>query len=387
MDTHSKGSPAWLWPPSNQPYGISKLHTMRYLLRLLLVLALLPAAYPLHAQPLAEVERRLQTLADDILNHDSLSVKISQNREFARLLVETLQRPESYDYPFDSLKTVSVLRAEDGAFRVFTWQIMDRADANTYYGEQQHYYFGLVQRRYETAGGRVVYVVIPLVEMPQIPAGVENMVLDNNTWLGGLYYPARHHAGIPGGTFKYYDPRQVDARGRVKKDKRRFYVLLGWNGMDNTSNLKFVDVMTFDPADSARVIFGANVFYFDIVPKYRALFRYSEYAPFTLNYSYVKKGLRGRKQMIVYDHLASPRPGDQKLQTVWELGPDGSYDALYYYRSLGAFDWLKNVTVAEEYNRKITRREQEAVRKAEQERLRAAGIDWKTPAPTGGQRP
>jgi len=329
------------------------------------------------AQPsLPEVEAELAGLAYDLLNHDSLEHKIAQNRRFARLLFQTLKRPESYSYPFDSLKTISILRAEDNSFRLFTWQIENRSQPGQYYGSTQHYYFGVVQRRYEDPETQAVeYLAIPLVEMPEIPPGVENMILDNNSWLGGLYYPAKYHEGIPMGKFKYYEAVPGEEDKSVKR-KQPYYILMGWNGLDNRSNLKFVDVMTFDPEDKNRVIFGANVFYFDpLVPKFRALFRYSEYAPFSLNYSHVKKGLLGRKKMIVYDHLASPRPGDRKLTEIWDMGPDGSYDALYYRPWGGHFEWMKNVIIAEDYNSRITRKEMEAIRERERARLKEAGIE------------
>ena len=345
-----------------------------------LALLLLLSAYLLPSvqaqQPLPEVEAELRRLAYDVLNHDSLNHKIAQNRAFASLLFRTLERPESYDYPFDSLQTVSILRAEDNTFRMFTWQIENRSQPGQYYGPTQHYYFGLVQRRYENPETKAIeYIVIPLVEMNEIPAGVENMVLDNDSWLGGLYYPPRYHEGIPRGRFKYYEAVPGERDKSIKR-KQDYYILLGWNGLDQRSNLKFVDVMTFDPADKTRIIFGANVFYFDpVVPKFRALFQYSEYAPFSLNFSHVKAGLWGKKRMIVYDHLASPKAGERKLTEIWDMGPDGSYDALVYRNWGGHFEWLKNVVVAEEYNSRVTRKEQEAIRKREQARLEAAGIE------------
>ncbi|TAE59424.1 MAG: hypothetical protein EAZ89_02520, partial [Bacteroidetes bacterium] len=297
---------------------------MQKRLFLLLILAgftFLPAVSQNPGIP--ETELRLQALASEILNHPSLEHKKARNREFAELLIQTLSRPESYSYPFDSLKTLSILKADDGSFRLFTWHIADKKDPDANYGDEVFYYFGLVQRKYEVPGQETEYIVIPLLNMGEIPTGIENMLLDNTNWLGGQYYPARYHENIPSASYKYYDPKQRTTSGKIKKEKIKYYILFGWNGMDNRSNLKFVDVMSFDPKQKDRVIFGANVFYFDRnIPKYRALFKYSEYAPFSLNYSYVKEGI-SKKKMIVYDHLASPKPGDRKLTEIWEMGPDG----------------------------------------------------------------
>lgn len=378
---------------------------------------------PVLAQrPLPAIEQELDSLAQGILYGDSLPLKLAQNKRFAAILFKTLQRPDSYRYPFDSLKTISILRAEDNAFRIFTWQIVDVKNPGTRYGEQVHYYFGFIQRRYETKRGAIEYVVIPLIEMQEIPQGVENMVLDNTQWLGGLYYPPKYNnEELAQHTFKYYAPkgegpqsyqsafqsirdnyeqlsdrdqrrlehmgrkqRNVQAqreanerneRRKLKKVKRDMYVLLGWNGLDHRSNLKFVDVLSFDPRDSSRAIFGANIFYFDpLVAKHRAIFRYSEYSPFSLNYAYVKHGLFpwSKKRMIVYDHLAMPGTSDRKLKEIWEMGPDGSYDALYFRK--GRFDWETNIDLAEDYNSKITRKMLEEQQSRERERLKEAGI-------------
>lgn len=324
-------------------------------------------------RPLPEIEAELAGYAKTMFEGVVFDEQLAANRRFAALLIETLARPESYAYPFDSLKTVSLLRAEDNSFRIFTWQVTEKLEPESQYGEVRHNYFGLVQRKYQDPQSRAVeYIVIPLVELPRIPAGVENMLLDDQHWLGGLYYPARYHSGIPAYTLRYYDPRDRDAGGKVKRKKQTFYLLMGWNGVDNRSNFKFVDVMTFDPKDKRRVVFGADVFYFDPIPKYRAIFKYSEYAPFTLNFSYAKKGL-GKRRMIVYDHLAAPR-GGAGLEQVWDLGPDGSYDALFYDRGSSSFAWGRNVRIAERFNERYNRKVAGQQQRDERERLRQAGI-------------
>ena len=322
------------------------------------------------AQLLSEIESELKVMAQDILLHDSLNYKIEQNKKFTRLLIRTLKRKESFNYNFDSLKTISILKPADNSFRIFTWFIVDK-NYKEYYGEQYHYYFGLVQRKYTNEDGRVEYVVIPLIEMPQLQQGVENMVLDNNSWVGALYYLPRNEKYIPSYNMKYYNQHEQ------KQKKQKFYLLMGWNGHDLSSNYKVIDAISMDMEDKNKVIFGANVFYFDVIPKHRAIFHYSEYAPFSLNFSYVKGGPFNlfNKKMIVYDHLAMPGENRKKLQELYELGPDGSYDGLSFIKSKGQFKWYKNVVLAEKFNNKQTRRQQELVREREQKRLKEAGIE------------
>ena len=52
--------------------------------------------------------------------------------------------------------------------------------------------------------------------------------------------------------------------------------------------------------------------------------------------------------MLIYDHLAPPQHA--RPTEMLELGPDGSYDALSYYKRFGGyFEWYRNVETAEKY--------------------------------------
>lgn len=292
-------------------------------------------------QSLDEIETELAALAEDVLFHDSLDYKIKQNKKFASLLRKTLLRADSYSYPFEKLKSISILRSEDDAFRIFTWHIVDK-NYTEFYGEQYHYFFGFVQRKYVEEGKSPEYLVIPLLEMAGVPQGIENMLLDNGNWLGALYYKPQNAEKIPTLDLKYYD-RKLSSSGKQKKIKKQFYVLLGWNGNDNRSNYKMVEVMSFDPEDKNRVIFGADVFYFNAIPKFRAIFNYSEYSPFSLNYNWVKTGKFSKSNMIVYDHLGTPKGKQSEMKEVWEIGPDGSIDGLYFSKRKGIFEWKKDI--------------------------------------------
>lgn len=342
---------------------------------------------------LATAEAELAKMAHTILNSDSTDLKFELNKEFITCFTELLKQPESYGYAFDSLKTISRLRPADNSFRIFTWYIVDRPK-DTYYGDYAHYYFGLVQRKYTDVSGKVHYLVIPLMEMERIPKGIESAVTDNYAWFGALYYAPRERPNVLAYDGSYYkleskkggvleDGKETEQvitfvqgkyRGRQLKEvkklsysnqvrvkrKVRYYVLMGWNGWDHKANYKVLDIMTFDPEDSSRVVFGAPIIYFDQIPKARALFKYSDYAPFSLNTGSVKTGFLnlGRKDMVVYDHLAPPR--NARSTDMYELGPDGSYDALSYYKRFGGyFEWYRDVEVADKFEGKRHKREME----------------------------
>ncbi len=331
----------------------------------LFLFAALPAQ-----QPLPEVEKELAAMAKDILLHDSLTYKISQNKAFARLMISTLQRPESYFYPWDSLPTISVLKAEDDAFRIFTWQIVDK-NYREYRGEQNHYYFGLIQRRYEDEKGKISYLVIPLIDNARLTPGVENMQLDNQNWLGALYYPLKNHRNtIPAYTTK---TKSMVARGdsvyilgqgwvtgeqKQRKSKATYYLLMGWNGADHQVNYKVMEALYFDPENPNRAMFGVGVFYFDqYTPRMRVLFRYQENAPFSLNMGYIRGGFmnRGKEEIVVYDQMGVPNFIGGAPISIMQAGPSGSYDGFRLNKKTGGFRWIQNVDLIDPITRAMAK--------------------------------
>ena len=341
---------------------------------------------------LERVEIELANMANDILNHADTDHKIEVNKRFIAKLSETLAKPESFNYPFDSLKTVSILQPEDKSFRIFTWYFVDLNDPDAFYAENAHYYFGLIQRKHIDPAGKTHYIVIPLMEMDKLPRGFESVVTDNAAWFGALYYPPKGEKNVPAydgyyyklvpkegevsenkgekeqvityipGKFKGRTLKEVDklsySNHKRVKESIRYYMLMGWNGWDNKSNYKVMEVLSFDPQDSTRAVFGAPIFYFDQLPKARALFKYSDYSHFSMNVSYVKSGLFNmfKKKMVVYDHLSVPNKS--RSGEMYELGPDGTYDAVAWFGKYGGyFEWYRQVELAEKYQAKQHQKE------------------------------
>ncbi|MBX7240680.1 MAG: hypothetical protein K1X92_02945 [Bacteroidia bacterium] len=339
----------------------------------------------------AKAEKELKKMAFEILNHDSLEHKISVNKKFTEKLLDILRNPESFNYRFDSLQTISILNAEDKSFRIFTWYIVDK-NYREMYGEQYHYYFGLIQRNVPNPKKPGELIIIPLIQQGKIQASVENEPLTNMNWIGALYYPIKGESGLPVYKIKYYEKAKQMFSEKIienynksrktgkpqkfkgekqKAQKKNFYLLLGWNGGDNTCNYKMVDLLHFDEKDPTVAKFGADVFYFDFIPKFRAVFKYSEYAPFSLNMGKVKRGPFSTfdKDMLVYDHLAVPLKS-KEMKQVWDLGPDGSYDALGFYNRLGSrgiFEWYKNITLADGSSTKISAAQKKKIEEAREQ--------------------
>src|SRR5688572_19943757 len=72
---------------------------------------------------LVKKEDTLRFFADSMVNSESPAVRFRSDSNFIRGLVRALRVKNSFNYPFDSLVTVSRLYSPDSLFRIFTWQI------------------------------------------------------------------------------------------------------------------------------------------------------------------------------------------------------------------------------------------------------------------------
>jgi hypothetical protein len=300
-------------------------------------------------------------MAHHVLHSRDNHYKLKLNTQFTNRLHNTLQRPESYDYPFDSLKTVSRLFPEDNSFRIFTWQTVEMDEHNTF---RQHTYYGLVQRKFK---GNIV--LIPLIDKVDYFLTVENVELSNENWLGALYYkPRNSDYGVL--TYKGEVGRYNAKKKKVIREKVSYYVLLGFNGHDIGSNYKMVEVLRFDEEDSAKVHFGTPIFNFNDIGKYRVVFKYSDNSPFNLNQDWVvTPPFKKKRKMLVFDHLVEPKHSELNL---YGVGADGTQDALYWLNRVngprkGFFVFVRNVDVyipeMEKYDPKVV--EKQAQRAAE----------------------
>ncbi len=327
-----------------------------------------------HTAPLSELEEELKNIADEILNNDSLEYKLELNLTFQKRMFNILQREDSYNYKFSNLKTISRIYPEDNSFRIFTWYITD-------FTYKFCHYYGMVQRKITTKDGKNKIIVIPLIDKTDNLPAAEATVLTPQNWMGALYYvPKNKEFGVTtyqGLIYRYHPIKQKHI-----KEKYKFYVLLGWNGHDISTNYKIIDTINFeDKEDTSIVTFGLPIFYFSRVPKSRVVIEYSDNSSVTLNYAKViRKGFLGfkkKQEMIVFDHIVMPQ--NTRPTVFWQAGSDGTYDALAFYNKFyenrkGFFGYHKNVDVyvpeLEKYNPKIIKKQAEAERK----RLQKAGI-------------
>lgn len=231
--------------------------------------------------------------------------RFTANAAFIKTLVKALKTPGSFNYSFDSVKKINVLKAPDNSFRIFSWYVP--LDGGTYR------YFGTIQMA--TKDGKLV--LFPLIDETD-NINDTNLITDNKSWYGARYYQI-----IP-----------VQVSGR-----QPYYVLLGWKGNNAKTSKKVIEILSFDKA--GQPVFGKNIFdgLKGSQPKNRIVFEYNALNSMTLT-------LDKNVKMIVYDHLA---PFSEEMAGNFEYyASDLSFDA---YRLIdGRLKLVENVILKNEPN-------------------------------------
>jgi len=258
----------------------------------------------LSAEVIARLDKAQDTLAllaYAIVNDSLPEHRFGTCRVFIPKLVEALKTENSFDYPFERMKAVSIMYPPDSTFRIFTWQLyVDTAD---------YRYFGAIQMNTPELK------LFPLVDRSfNLKADPEQAILTPEDWYGALYYNVRE----------------------VKGPKGKYYLLFGYDGFSFFDKRKLIDVLTFDEAGKPK--FGAPVFVQETKggpprTKNRIMLEYSAESSIKLNYEETL-------DMIVFDHLI-PMGG------LYGQGasnfPDGSYEA--YELKGGVWKYLEMLPV------------------------------------------
>ena len=223
-------------------------------------------------------------LFDAIVKTQNDKEKIAYNNIVISRFRELLQIPETFDYSFLELKFVSKLVSDDGHIKIYTWNIP--------YQNGEFEYFGFVQVK---TGNNIQ--LHELKDKSKKIKNPENKTLEADNWYGALYYKllTNTYSG------------------------KTYYTLLGWDGNDNFTNKKIIDILT---VKSKKLQFGSPIIKTgkDIIKK-RLIFEYAEQAKMMLRYD-------TKIKMIVFDHLA-PESRKFKGQYMY-YGPDLSQDGLAF---------------------------------------------------------
>jgi len=233
---------------------------------------------------LKKYERELQSLGFRIVNDSAQQQRAEACFQFIPALVQALKVKGSFDYPFDSLETVSIVKPPDHSFRIFTWQLR--------WGNGLFRHFGAIQMN---SPGKLA--LHPLFDYSDSLSKVNVAALDAAQWFGALYYHI------------------YEFKGKGKK----YYVLFGFDQNDLWSSRKLLDVLYFE---NEKPLFGSPVFELkdslgNKTLLNRFILEFKKDAIVSLNYSASDK-------MIVYDHLVAPeeRLADMKFTYI----PDGTYE-------------------------------------------------------------
>lgn len=260
------------------------------------LLVLLPLVLPAQNKPKAtgtlspEVLEQLRLQEDTlvilsyaVVNDSLADLRFLACRSLIKALVRTLKVENSFLYPFDRLKSVSILAPPDSSFRIFTWQLFVDDSTYRYYGaiqlnERELNLFPLIDRSFD---------------MPGMPVR-ETMSPDQ--WYGALYY-----------NIMPFDTREG-----------RKYLLFGFDAYSFFDRRKVLEVLGFDR--EGKPYFGASVFDRGDGPteEKRLILEYFAEAGVRLNWD-------PQYELILMDHLipfANPYTGGVMYV------PDGSYDGL-----------------------------------------------------------
>lgn len=246
----------------------------------------------------------LQELRSEMDGADIMTI-FSLNNEFSDSLRSILNNPESINYNFDSLTSVSVISGPKNEFRIYTWMIEESSGVFSYYGYTQY----VINKR--TNRIKVCQLV-----SNENSVGNNYQKLDTANWLGAVYY------------------KVVSAT----KKSEDVFLLLGWDGNGMITKKKIIEPIKFNRKGIPT--FGDNIFQSDskefVAPRgkknYRLVFEYSAKITMTLRYDTNLK-------MVVYDHLS---PSHSRLEGVRAAYvPDFSYDAFQYQNG----KWVHQVDV------------------------------------------
>ena len=233
-------------------------------------------------------EYQLEGLSYNIINANDKVERITSCYYFIQTLKKALQVPNSFDYNFESIKTVSTIRSDDEKFRVFTWNLL--LDSG------QYMYFGAMQMN--NADSLELY---GLYDSSEYNKDVYYAQFDNHHWMGGLIYQMHHY----------------------KYKKKDYYITFAWDGQDDKTNRKIVDVLWFD--EEGKPNFGEEMFDFDGDLQSRIIFDFNDKAAMLLRYDKDEKA-------IVFANLVPINP---LMKGMYEnYVPDGTYDYLKFEKGI-----------------------------------------------------
>lgn len=251
-----------------------------------------------------KIEDTLGVLSYSIINAESAEQRFLACRAFIPKLTAALKTPNSFQYPFERLKSISIQYPQDSTFRIFTWQL--------YVDSSQYRYYGAIQMNTPDLQ------LIPLIDRSFQMEDPEYSQTDNRNWYGALYYNI-HDFDTPEGR-KYllfgYDAFENIERYEENSIRSRA-MAFSHSDLEQLSKRKLIDVLTIK---GDQAVFGAALFSPNApngLSKSRVILEYSAESRIVCNYD-------DFEQAVIFDHLMtvnSEIEGGRPLQI-----PDGTFE-------------------------------------------------------------
>ena len=248
-------------------------------------------------QSLQEEEDSLLSIAHRVISSTSDSAKFAAADALMQQLQEVLSNPASFDYEFANLRmsTVAIASHPKADVKLFTFNIILKNGV--------FHQYGLIQRK--TKKGIALY---PLHDTAQnLPKDVKETTLENNQWIGGLYYQLFPH----------------------KVKGKTYYIVMVFDGHNVNSNRSIIDVLSFENDEESaepnamKPVWGAPLFrdgLEDPSEDYRVVFEYHKSSRILMRYEEEQK-------TIVFDEIGPAFPS-----------ADGN---VYYYIPTGDYSGYK----------------------------------------------
>ena len=258
-----------------------------------------------YGQDISDLENAVNKQLLSLRNTYDDAEKLIQNKKLVDTLKHCLKHKEAFDHPFASFKSMGTIKSPDKKFRFFNWNIELQDKTNKYFCLMMIY--DTRKKEYKTIEFKDNSFLLP-------PKPTNTLTPAN--WYGALYYKI-----VP-----------------KSKGSKTYYTLLGYDGNNQTSTVKIVDVLTIT---GTRVKLGAPIFLTDDGVEKRLFFEYSKMATMSLKFD-------KNRDMIIMDHLA-PESGNLEGFREYYV-PDLTYDAMVFNR--GKWSIRNNIIATNSQERK-----------------------------------
>jgi hypothetical protein len=255
-----------------------------------------------------EIEARMFECLEGIRSSKTDEMRIAYSDSLATEVQQAVNSEGCMAYPFSSITQMGILDSPDKLVRIFNW--------NVPLVDGTHLYRCFILHLEDEKAQ--LYNWHELKQKRNLPTKHDSKYLDSNEWPGALYYEI-----IP-----------------LEKGNETIYTLLGWQGLDNITTAKVLEVLQFQRND---IKLGAPIFKTASGTKKRWSMIYAEDVSASLKY-YPKD------KRIVFDHL-SPRSNGLEGNYAF-YGPDMSYDAFGYIKGKWEFQRDVYITMGKEQERR-----------------------------------